>query len=375
MNILFAVCGEGLGHASRSTKLAAYLEQHGHHCSFASYGKAYDFIQKQGKFLTYEISREVTLGGNDGLFSLVKTLWLSKTVPVSLLHSYRDTCRLLRDHDFDLLIADTMYAAGYAAKSLGISNAFITNQNTFASAASPDAVYWNHLSKIVQKYLQMVPDVVIIPDFPNPHMVSSYNIAVPEPETPRYRFVGPILDWNLSDIPQSQETIFASFGGEPFKLPLYAMLRDIADRMPDRQFEVFSTTPGLPASTENFRTFGYVPDLQPYLAKSRVAILHGGLTSLMESLFLGKPIVMIIDPYHPEQWNNARKIEEMQAGIMIRGDKVTQELLEGAITRALAMHPPDMQQMFSAANGRETVRRILEEIELRKNGAVSWQRS
>ena len=29
MNILFAVCGEGLGHASRSTKLAAYLEQHG----------------------------------------------------------------------------------------------------------------------------------------------------------------------------------------------------------------------------------------------------------------------------------------------------------------------------------------------------------
>lgn len=361
MNILFAVCGEGLGHASRSTKLAAYLEQHGHSCSFASYGKAYDFIQKQG-FSVHEISREVTLGGDDGLFSLAKTLWLSKSVPASLLNSYRDTKRLLEEQQIDLLVADTMYAAGYAAKSRGIRNVFITNQNTFASAATPDALYWRCLSKMVQTYLRKVPDIVIVPDFPPPHTISGYNLKIPVSETDHYRFVGPIFDRDPSAVALEKEAIFASFGGEPFKLPLYAMLREIADEMPDLRFEVFSTTPGLPESTENFQTFGYVPDLQPYLAKSRAAILHGGLTSLMEALSFEKPVVMIIDPYHPEQWNNARKIEEIGAGIMIRGDAVTKEALSGAVRQAVSLTPPNMRELFSSANGREIVRTILEEL-------------
>jgi uncharacterized protein (TIGR00661 family) len=361
MNILFAVCGEGLGHASRSTKLAAYLEQHGHLCSFASYGKAYDFIQKQG-FPVHEISREVTLGGNNGFFSIAKTLWFSKTIPVSLLRSYRDFRRLLKDHRFDLLVADTMYAAGYAAKSLGIQNAFITNQNTFATAMSSNATCWNYLSKIVRKYLQKVPDVVIVPDFPPPDTISSYNFVIPDAEVGRYRFVGPILDRNPDSVLLSQETIFASFGGEPFKLPLYVLLREVADEMSGHTFEVFSITHGKLEDTENFRVFGYVPDLQPYLAKSRVAILHGGLTSLMESLALGKPIVVIIDPYHPEQWNNAKKIEEIGAGIVIFGDTVTKEELGDAISQALTMTPPDLRYLFSTLDGCEAIRMILENL-------------
>ncbi|MDE2518099.1 MAG: glycosyltransferase [Methanocorpusculum sp.] len=361
MNILFAVCGEGLGHASRSTKLAAYLAQHGHTCTFASYGKAYDFIPYHG-LPVHDSRRDGTRGGDDVLFSLAKTLWLSKTVPVSLLLSYRDARRLLKDQHTDLLIADTMYAAGYAAKSLGIRNAFITNQNTFAAAASPDAAYWNYLSRIVQKYLQKVPDIVLVPDFPPPDTISGHNFLIPEAEISHYRFVGPILDRDPAAIPCSRETIFASFGGEPFKLPLYTMLREIADELPDHTFEVFSTTPGLPENTGNFQTFGYVPDLQPYLAKSRVAILHGGLTSLMEALSLGKPVVMIIDPYHPEQWNNAKKIEEMGAGIMVLGNTVTKEKLDDAISRALTMTPPDLRQLFTAPDSRETIRGILESL-------------
>jgi uncharacterized protein (TIGR00661 family) len=361
MNILFAVCGEGLGHASRSTKLAAYLEQHDHSCSFASYGKAYEFIQKRG-FPVHKISNEVTLGGDGGFFSITKTLWLSKTAPISFLHSYRDAHNLLKDYRFDILVADTMYAAGYAAKTLGIQNAFITNQNTFSPAKSPNAAYWIYLSKITQMYLQKISDVVIVPDFPPPDTISGYNFVIPEAKIGHYQFVGPILDWNPGDVSLSQETIFVSFGGEPFKLPLYAMLREIADEMPEHTFEVFSTTPGQPENTENFRTFGYVPDLWPYIAKSRVVIMHGGLTSLMEALSLGKTIVMIVDPYHPEQWNNAKKIEEMGAGITIFGNNVTKDRLGDVISQALTMTPPNMRELFSTSDGCETVRRILENL-------------
>jgi uncharacterized protein (TIGR00661 family) len=93
-----------------------------------------------------------------------------------------------------------------------------------------------------------------------------------------------------------------------------------------------------------------------------VAILHGGLTSLMEALSLGKTIVMIVDPYHPEQWNNARKIEEMGAGIAIFGNNVTKDRLDDAISQALTMTPPNMQELFSTSNGCETIRKILENL-------------
>ncbi|HJJ89472.1 MAG TPA: glycosyltransferase [Methanocorpusculum sp.] len=361
MNILFVICGEGLGHASRSIKLARYLTQHGHTCTFASYGKAYTFIQKQ-KFFVYPINREITLGGNNGLFSLEKTLCLSKTIPISLPHSYYDVRRLLKDYCFDILISDTMYAAGFAAKSLGIPNVFITNQNTFAPLTESNAVYWSYLSRIVQLYLRRVPDIVIVPDFPPPDTISGYNFFFHKSEISHYQFVGPILDRNFDKVSLSAETIFASFGGEPFKLPLYTLLREMADKMPDKTFEVFSTTPGLPESTDNFRTFGYVTDLQPYLAKSRVAIMHGGLTSLMEALSLGKPVVMIIDPYHPEQWNNAKKIEEIGAGITVLGNAITKEKLDDAISRALTLTPPNLHRLFSSFDGSAIILRILEHL-------------
>ena len=84
MNILFVVCGEGLGHASRSTKLAKHLKERGVDCIFAAYGKAYSFIQNQTDCKVYEISREVTLEGTGGYFSITETLKSSFGIPVSL---------------------------------------------------------------------------------------------------------------------------------------------------------------------------------------------------------------------------------------------------------------------------------------------------
>ena len=48
MKILFVVCGEGLGHASRCLHLGNFLQQQGHTIHFAGYGRSYDFIGQQG---------------------------------------------------------------------------------------------------------------------------------------------------------------------------------------------------------------------------------------------------------------------------------------------------------------------------------------
>ncbi|MBQ3718149.1 MAG: glycosyl transferase family 28 [Methanomicrobium sp.] len=367
MRILFVVCGEGLGHASRSTKLAKYLEKFGNKCYFASYGKALDFISKQG-FTVFDTYREVILEGESGYFSLSKTVWSSKGVLLSLARSLRDIRRIIIEKKIDVLIADTMYAAIFAAKIQDIPSLFITNQNKFASANDEHSKHWEILSSVVEKYLTL-PDNIIIPDFSYPNTVSGYNLEIKREDSSRYKFVGPIMDAKLSDYKIEKKIIFASFGGEPFKIPMYGMLKEIANERPFHQFEVFSTSPGLPAESRNFKTHGYTSDILTYMAQSRVNILHGGLTSIHESLFLGKPIVMIIDPYHPEQWNNGRKIEEIGAGIMLSGDKVTKETLSEAIDEALNMKVPDMSHLFVQEDGRvKTMAAIEDAIRKHKSG-------
>lgn len=349
--ILFFVCGEGLGHTSRCLKAAQYCETQGAICHLAAYGQSHTFLTKSGWPRLRTIPREVTLAGNMGLFCIRKTLWNSKAVPRDLARSYRQARALIADIQPDIVIADTMYAPVEAARRDDVPVLFITNQNQFSTLAGGGENGWAALGRLVSWYLTL-PDKVIIPDFAPPATISRFNIEIPPGRESQYRFIGPLIDISREQYPCRELTIFVSFGGEPFKIPLYQHLAEIAGRHHELSFEVFAQVPGLPDTTDNFHTHGYVPDLLSHLCCAEVAIIHGGLTTLHEALFFGKPVVMIIDPHHPEQGNNARAIIEMGAGVMIRGDEADPERLEAAIEEARQLTVPDLSALYTAENGR-----------------------
>ncbi len=99
---------------------------------------------------------------------------------------------------------------------------------------------WYILNFVIRRYLCLT-DAVIVPDYAPPDTVSEYNLFIPDHERNHYHFTGPFLDVDLSRYHFSQETIFTSFGGEPYKLPLYHLLRKIADERKDLMFDVFYT--------------------------------------------------------------------------------------------------------------------------------------
>ena len=134
---------------------------------------------------------------------------------------------------------------------------------------------------------------------------------------------------------------------------MYQTLRKIADKRKDLCFDVFYTGAELPGSSDNFISHGYVPNLYEHLARARIAIVHGGLTTLHEALLFGKPVLIIMDTCHPEQQNNARKIVDMGAGIAVDGRTLTQELLEKKIEETLLLHPRPFRQLHETVNGRQ----------------------
>lgn len=360
MRILLAVCGEGFGHSSRCMKLAKYLERHGHKTIFASYDKAYDFIKDHG-FKVFKTCREVTLEGSGGYFDFAKSLKSSIGMPKALFNSFIDIRRLIKREKIELVIADTMFAAGAAAKTLGLPLIFITNQNHFSSPTEPNALHWNLFSKIITAYHHIVPNIIAVPDFPPPYTICGYNFKIKDGDK-KYKFVGPIIDDRIKQYNETQETVFASFGGGTFKLPLYTMLSEIAKRRPELKFEIFSATKGFPKNTENFIASEFIDNVFPNMAKAKTAIVHGGLTSLHELTYYNKPLILIIDPYHPEEGNNGRKIVETGRGIMLYGNTVTEDILSEAIDKAAAMKPENYKGLYEKYSGAAGIEELIEEL-------------
>jgi uncharacterized protein (TIGR00661 family) len=361
MKILFVVCGEGLGHTSRCLHLSHYLQQQGHVIHFAGYGKSYDFLHQQGGTTLHRVHREVCLEGENGFFSLKKTLWSSKWLIPDTIRSGLIVRRLIRDHHFDCVVCDTMYGGVLAARLEKTPVVFITNQNHFNGLNGTTNPVWMSLNFIIRRYIRF-SDHVIVPDYPAPDTISEYNIIIPKGEEKHYTFTGPFFELDPARYPSARETIFTSFGGEPYKLPMYQMLKEIADRRKDLSFDVFYTGAVLPDSTDNFVSHGYVPDLYEHLARAKIAIAHGGLTTLHEAMLFEKPVMIIMDPDHPEQQNNAKKIVDMGAGTFVNGKLVTPDLLEKKIAETMTCRPRPVLGVHEAINGRENAARIIIDI-------------
>lgn len=363
MRILFVVCGEGLGHSSRCIHLGHYLEQHGHSVSYVAYGKSYDFLCERGCATVYKGLREVCLDGTNGFFSLKKTLLCSKWIPFDLVRSALRVRRLIMVKKIDCVICDTMYGGVMAARFRRVPVIFVTNQNRFVGYNGQKNPIWYLLNFLIRRYLCLT-NTIIVPDYDPPVTVSEFNLFIPNHERNHYHFTGPFLDVDLSRFRFSEETVFASFGGEPYKLPLYLLLREIADSRKDLVFDVFYTGEGLPESSGNFLSHGYVPNLYEHLAKARIAIVHGGLTTLHEALLFGKPVLVIVDSGHPEQQNNAKKIVDMGVGVAVDGRRITREILEQKIADTLALPVRNPPSAEGEVAGRKTATEIIENVAL-----------
>ena len=358
MKILFVVCGEGLGHASRCLHLGHYMQQQGHIIHFAGYGKSYDFMEQHGCTNLHKTPREVYLEGDEGFFSLKKTLLFSKWIPYNLLKSAARVRRLLRVHLFDCIVCDTMFGGIISAKFKKVPCIFITNQNHFSGRDGETNPVWIILNLLLRQYLRLATHI-IIPDYPAPDTISEYNLRIPPRDKDRFSFTGPFYEFDPTRFKNEKTTIFTSFGGEPYKLHLYSMLKTIADQRKDLIFDAFYTGPDLPESSDNFLSHGFVPNIYEHLAKARIAIVHGGLTTLHEALLFEKPVLIIMDPNHPEQQNNARKIVNMGAGTFVNGKTVTKEELEQKIVTTAALPPHPFQKVHAAINGRKNASDII----------------
>ena len=81
---------------------------------------------------------------------------------------------------------------------------------------------------------------------------------------------------------------------------------------------------------KNISIFTYVPQTQ-LLTDVDIFITHGGLNSTQEGLLSGIPIIVI--PQRYDQFDNARRVEQLEAGIFLdkNKNKITVDVLKNAV--------------------------------------------
>ena len=81
---------------------------------------------------------------------------------------------------------------------------------------------------------------------------------------------------------------------------------------------------------KNISVFPYVPQTQ-LLADVDIFITHGGINSIQEGLSAGIPLILIPQQY--DQFDNAKRIEELEAGISLDKNKIeiTVDVLKDAV--------------------------------------------
>jgi MGT family glycosyltransferase len=87
---------------------------------------------------------------------------------------------------------------------------------------------------------------------------------------------------------------------------------------------------------------------------TRVFLTHGGMNSVMESLYYGVPMVVI--PQMIKQKMTAQKIAELNLGLTLEKAEVTASLLESVVTRVMderqwQARARQMQQLLQATVG------------------------
>ena len=121
----------------------------------------------------------------------------------------------------------------------------------------------------------------------------------------------------------------------------------------------------------NFVVASYVPQLN-VLPHADVFVSHSGMTSTMDALYYGVPMVAI--PQMPEQAMTAARIAELELGIVLEKDMVTVQTLQAAVMRAsvdlsIRSHVKQMQQLVWEAGGTARAADAILEFRAHADGA------
>jgi len=343
MKCIISFSSEGLGHSTRALALCEELEKKGYEVQALSYGIAYERFKKLGKNII-KTGRETVMTGKNGRFDLTKSVLFTSINFPELVFSYAKERRIFEKIKPSFIISDCRLSTTLAGAHLDIPTFFMANQTTMIEKDIPETSkeiikkIRNRLEKefISGKALdrileipgtipQKFADVVLIPDFSPPNTISLPIISRDYELKKKTYFVGPVNPLLKREIKKHREEwdVIINLGGQQFRRDI---AKQIESAFASTGLKIGIAGSGIEKKKGHVESLGYLED--PYEAFSRTSalVISGGHSSIMESILMEKPAVIIPDAAQKEQGVNAERFVELGLGVRSEWDELDKKI-------------------------------------------------
>ncbi|MEM1569634.1 MAG: glycosyltransferase family protein [Candidatus Bathyarchaeia archaeon] len=356
MSVYFGVCGIGLGHAGRCIPIAEKLKEKGIDVVFSSYGNGLNYIKekqfncKKAPSIGFAVKTD---GGVDFRQSTVNPGPFIASIKV--LRQIAFELMAIGNFQPKVVISDSRVSTIVASKVLKIPCITILNQ---FKIIIPRRRRFLRLCRLMDAAalaligrIWTISDYVLIPDYPMPYTVSLGNLEIPPVYSKKVFLVGPIVPVKPEELP-SQRELKEKLGHDPDKPLVFApisgslkerrylieLLTSIFMELDEYNIVMSKANPTgtqAPFKLGSLTVYEWLNNRFEYLKACDVVVSRAGHGTITQSMFYGKPMILIPTPNHTEQIGNASRIEEMGLGLTLEQEKLTRDSLQNAIERII----------------------------------------
>ncbi|MGA2238779.1 MAG: glycosyltransferase [Candidatus Bathyarchaeia archaeon] len=377
MRVYVAPCGIGLGHITRCEPIADTLISQGAEVVYSTYSDGLDYARRRGlpTLPTVSIGFRVKEDGTVDFKMTATTSGFSLGVK-RFLEQLTAEIRNIKRFKPDVVLSDSRVSSLIAGKLMGVPVALILNQFRVEIVKRPSAkkitpverlfflianIFWLFFRTLLGG-IWAGSNVILIPDFPAPYTISASNLAIPKRYKKKVKLIGPIV----SDEPKRRSSrgalngslffasrkplIYAAVSGPKTERTVLAgLLLESLGGFPSEYEVVISrgepNGSSAPVRDRNLTVYGWIEDQFEVLEASSVVVSRAGHGTIMKSIMLGKPMILIPIPDHTEQYGNAKRASKLGLAEIVPQREVTTERLLDATKKLLHSPPAGMERL------------------------------
>jgi UDP-N-acetylglucosamine--N-acetylmuramyl-(pentapeptide) pyrophosphoryl-undecaprenol N-acetylglucosamine transferase len=378
LRVYVAPCGIGLGHITRCEPIADALVSRGAEVVYSTYSDGLDYARRRGlpTLPTVSIGFKVKEDGTIDFKMTAARSGFSLGVR-RFINQLLAEIRNIKRFKPDVVLSDSRVSSLIAGRLMGVPVALILNQFRVEIVKKPSAkkitpverlfflianIFWLFFRTLLGG-IWARSNLVLIPDFPAPRTISASNLAIPKRYKRKVKLIGPIVSdeskRRSSGSPLNRPLFFASrkpliyaavSGPKTERTVLAELLLESLRRFPSEYEVVVSrgepNGSSTPVRDRNLTVYDWIEDQYEVLEASSVVVSRAGHGTIMKTIMLGKPMILIPIPDHTEQYGNAKRASTLGLAEVVPQREVTTERLLDA-TKRLLNSSPDGSRTFT----------------------------
>jgi len=300
VKILYGVCGEGLGHASRSRILINHLKKKNHEIRIIAGGKAYKLLSKEFKNVEEIESAHFIYKNNEA--RLIKTVFY--TIKRILFHTPKSFLKvkdIIEEYKPDIIITDADPIGNAVGFLKGIKRISIDNPHS--------VLYRKYKIESSEFFSWLLLMIALRITMTKPQKYIIYDFSDEQIKNKRVLFLKPLIqDGIIKQKPAYSDHIFVyqTVGSDR---KLIETLKKFNEK-----FVVYGFNKESKEENIIFKKFNENEFYQD-ISQAKAIITNAGFTVISEALYLKKPIFCLPIKNQFEQMLNGKFIETLGAGI------------------------------------------------------------